>query len=647
MRRLRFVPMLISAVALHSAALAAQQAPIPKPFASINCAYNWCVDIPRTSPNGKFVAHGGGTSLRLVDVASRKSWTLAEGDAYEISWSPRGDMLAYVRDAADGNNTHIWAIPVDASTGKARGPAQRVTVGFGEFPSISPDGRWIAFSAVDSGRSTRGTHLSIVPATGGPARVIAAGRGTSEAFWSADGNSVYADYWERASNSGGVFKYHVDGRTPEVIRSGLGAIAGMTANRQYLVLVPGGKPRIVAGEQGTVIDTTGREVGHFPLPIGERRIDGVIGDSALVWLTVTDRKVLEVKPVAGGTAKRLPLIGESNDAPLWSPDGRRIAFQVRDASRRTVLAISSPDGSNVRIFRETDLIPYGQGISWFPSVGLSFGWSPDSRSVAFVRPDHRQLAVIDLSTGAQRTVLKDTTSTLEGWQWRADGQAFHVNIRGTDSIVYIEEVTLNGQRRKLVKYLDLPRSYAAAWFGGSGLFLRSDSVAFIRSFDNGAMRRLASVPIGTRVPLFAAVSADLRWIAGQLIDPKRRGVSQIELLSTETGVRTVLDVPFTLPSPESYRLVILPNDSSVLAFGQSNGNANLTLYRVPFNGSTPRAFADVGGKPRWRGVLQSASASPDGRSVVYSVQAEPSTQTLGVIDLRGAVPGTRSRALRQ
>jgi hypothetical protein len=90
----------------------------------------------------------------------------------------------------------------------------------------------------------------------------------------------------------------------------------------------------------------------------------------------------------------------------------------------------------------------------------------------------------------------------------------------------------------------------------------------------------------------------------------------------------------------------VPGDSSLLVFGHRSGETDINLYRVPLNGDAPRVFADIG-TPRQEAGVTASSASPDGRWVVYSVQPEPATTSLVLIDLRGAVPGTPSRTPRR
>ena len=631
MSRLRYVPIVVGALALHSAVAAAQQSPVLRTLASFSGER---FEELSTSPNGQFVLQATSTNLRMYEVASRQSWNLAEGSAWALSWSPRGDMIAYVRSGDADSEEYVWVMPVNASTGRARGPAQRVTTGQSDGPSFSLDGRWIAFAGNDSGQAR---HVSIVPATGGPERVLARfPSGFHGIRWSADGRIIYLQGPAPGTNAWSILKIRVDGGAPEVIRSQDEWLVGMTADRRYLLLVPR-KQRMAAGDQATVIDTTGREVGHFPLPVGPIMYDAVLGDSALIWLTFTDRRMLELRPVAGGSARRLPLIGESDDVPLWSPDGNRIAFQVRDGGR-TSLAVMNADGTHPLVFRETGVAPNWWGARW----------SPDSRSVAFQSPDRHRLSVLEVASGTHRTVLEDTARVFGViWRWRVDGRAIifvSAEVGPPARGRSIDEVAVSGQRRKLIDMT----MFTGPWrfVGDSNVIVRSDSAVFLRPLGTGPTRRLASVPPGTPALSFESmvVSNDLRWIAGFLLDLRRPSFNEVELFSTETGARTVLDLPFEV-NPGGQHPEFLPGDSSLLVFGQRSGET-LKLYRVPLNGDTPRAFADVG-TPLPPLAFWYASASPDGRSVVYSIEPEAPTQSLVLIDLRGAVPRATSRGPRR
>ena len=59
-------------------------------------------------------------------------------------------------------------------------------------PVVSPDGKWVAFSAVDVSleKNTKTPHLWVVPATGGDAKQLTSGPGENRPRWSPDGKKL-------------------------------------------------------------------------------------------------------------------------------------------------------------------------------------------------------------------------------------------------------------------------------------------------------------------------------------------------------------------------------------------------------------------------------------------------------------------------
>ena len=110
------------------------------------------------------------------------------------SVSPQGDRLAFSRSSEDGTGNFVWTMPIDPQDrhrdrpGAAREPPANKR-GAAVF---SPDGKMLAFTA---GPRPDGTwDLTLVPATGGPERVVANyPTRVGPHAWSADGKSLYVE----------------------------------------------------------------------------------------------------------------------------------------------------------------------------------------------------------------------------------------------------------------------------------------------------------------------------------------------------------------------------------------------------------------------------------------------------------------------
>jgi dipeptidyl aminopeptidase/acylaminoacyl peptidase len=99
-----------------------------------------------------------------------------------------------------------------------------------------------------------------------------------------------------------------------------------------------------------------------------------------------------------------------------SPDGRRVAFTVRetnwdDNAYETEIFVAATDGGEPR------------QVTRAKKSSLSPAWSPDSRWLAFIsdRSDTRQLYLIDPG-GGEALALTDTEEAVGGFRWSPDGK---------------------------------------------------------------------------------------------------------------------------------------------------------------------------------------------------------------------------------
>jgi hypothetical protein len=240
--------------------------------------------------------------------------------------------------------------------------------------------------------------------------------------------------------------------------------------------------------------------------------------------------------------------------------------------------------------------------------------------------------MLDVASLKVRTIVHDTSRRVGNWTWREDSKSIvAVMLQQPQSgRATIDEITVNGDRKPLFDPGNARTLSGFQFVGGSAVVYRTDSAWFLAPLGGGAPRRLAGVPLGTRVGT-TVVSNDHAWFGGPLQDPKRSEYNQLELITIASGERKVIELPFNLGW--SFQPQLTDDNRAMLVFGRARSDSiGLKLYRVPLNGDPPRAIANIGGLPSGAAV----SLSPNGQSFVYAAH-DSRTSTLLLVDLRPAL----------
>jgi len=250
------------------------------------------------------------------------------------TWSPDGSSLVYsfISYQDSLRKTGLWRITADGKN------ARQIYGVLAEHPRWSPDGRYIVFDA-DSGKS-----LKMIPANGGaPLRIVPDSikieRGAMPC-WSPD--SRYIAFLEGGTQSlcvadfvtGKVSRiFHQPDRVPFPgcwTRDGSGILVSiMDPQTRKSTLWK------ISSDGTNTIQITGHHEGLYRYlalsPDGSLLVYGVIE------LTNGKRRSgFWVMPAEGG--KSVPLVSHPsfNDAPMWSPDGKKIAFNSTRTSNHDV-----------------------------------------------------------------------------------------------------------------------------------------------------------------------------------------------------------------------------------------------------------------------------------------------------------------------
>jgi dipeptidyl aminopeptidase/acylaminoacyl peptidase len=330
-------------------------------------------------------------------------------------------------------------------------------------PVVSPDGRWVLFQAVhvDLEANTRTPHLWIVPLAGGEARPLAPGDrgrfapdGKRIAFLSPKegGNQIWLQDFDPVggtlvgtatrltslSTEAGEYLWSPDGKNivfvsdvypdcPDDVcnrrRDEALAASKVKARvftrlmfrhwnrfeddkRSHLFVVPvdgSAPPRdLTPGDDDAPAYHLGGQ-GFFALSPDGRELAYTVNKIAFTAIS-TDNDIYVV-PLAGGAPKKISVSPGSDSEPLYSPDGRFLAWRMQEQdgfeSDRFQLVVYDRSTGAIRNLTPT-----------FDRWVGDFSWAPDSRRLYFVAEEEGRVPLfsVGLEGGEVKRVLEGSNS---------------------------------------------------------------------------------------------------------------------------------------------------------------------------------------------------------------------------------------------
>ena len=321
-----------------------------------------------------------GIGDRLLSLIQGKR-SAQPGDVQAPAWSRDGRTIVFV-SWRDGNG-EVYAMDADGS-----GPRNLTQHPAKDFrPAWSPNGRRIAFVSRRDGNA----EVYVMNADGSGKRNLTRDRASDDDYptWSRDGRKLaflrvrrcavripavcHERRRQRAAQAdapppGDVSAGLVTGRADDLLRA-----LPRQHRRERIADAPvhNVDPRLVAR----------RAADRLHAPQGRRGLGGA--SPADIYVMNAD----------GSGTRRLTHNAGYNAEPAWSPDGRKIAFQItRDGNRE--IYVMNADGSNQR------------NLTRNPAKDVRPSWSPDGRRIAFVsdRDGRLEAHVMNADGSGQRSL---------------------------------------------------------------------------------------------------------------------------------------------------------------------------------------------------------------------------------------------------
>jgi len=313
--------------------------------------------------------------------------------------SPDGKKLAFVSEGS------VWVVPVHGKVSPdIAGEPVRLTEPMGawdvaSFLAWSSDGKWIAFNVSDEKKDA----IYVIPSSGGELKKVPVKPHLR--------NSAY-NYRLSLSPDGTVLAFssrYIEKSEAEPPEVPGGLSVGVRGFFIYTIPVAGGKvKRLTDSASGEpAFSPDGKKIAFVKYYTSEK--GGLCGS---LW----------VVPAAGGTPIRVndSDIQRQAGGPIWSPDGKMIAFTSRASSeeRRKEICIVPVSETGKASASPTKIeLP-------LTTNDMLAGWTPDNKVGVFLHnPDPWAIYTISASGG------KPVQVTPSGWathpQWSPDGERIY------------------------------------------------------------------------------------------------------------------------------------------------------------------------------------------------------------------------------
>jgi Tol biopolymer transport system component len=362
--------------------------------------------------------------------------------------------------------------------------------GFGT--AVSPDGKYVV-------ASTGAGVLSLLPSEGGSVRELYRGFWPA---WAPDGRSILV------SNASGIWRVSLDGQAHKLDFSGfLSAVDfGALGLRSGFNISP--KGLIAIQDVGNASPASIRVIENFlsgndsPTPAGTIPATRNTEDYQIAWLDRTGKVVERIGPK-----------GRYRDLAL-SPDGKRIAVSGQDSSGYDLWILESGQSTLTRL---TNGASSGEE-NRYPV------WSPDGKKIAFVstQAGKSRLHLKDATGNGADEILVDSQILMRDLSWSADGRFLVYGVTGDSRTGDdIWAIPMTGDRKSFAVVQTLSNEHLAqispdgkwiAYVSQRNLANGGGPDTFVRPFPDGPSEIRISTPAPAVYPRWGSDGKELFFV---------------------------------------------------------------------------------------------------------------------------------------
>lgn len=366
--------------------------------------------FPRFSPDGKSIVfsgnYDGNTDIYTIPTMGGAVHRLTYHGFPDrvLDWYPDGKQILFASFRESGRLRYNQLFAV----GRTGGMAKKLPIPYGEFGSISEDGRTLAYIPISRDfRTWKRYRGGMAPdiwlfnlKTFASENITRHSASDSQPMWHGDKLYYLSDRGQYKRHN--IWVYDLKAKTHKQV----------TRFKQYDIHFPAIGPEEIVFEAGGLLylldlsNHQAREVkiqlvtDNFTLKMRKRNVSRLIFNA---WASPKSKRVIiEARgelfsvPAERGVTKNITRSsGVAERYPAWSPDGKYIAYWS-DRSGEYQLCIKATMSPE----KETQLTSFKSGFGYQPF------WSPDSKKIAFIDKamririyDRDQKKVIDVDKG--------------------------------------------------------------------------------------------------------------------------------------------------------------------------------------------------------------------------------------------------------